>query len=124
MAGQKGMKWSPYKLKKRSLLRDLQKVYGRLKDQSVFPVDDENCQIIKDALEFFQSLDTQHDWYNKRYCPVCKSRKITFADIEPCCFNGANDAKLGKIVGLRVWHCCDCGFLNFCNIHDDYQSEW
>ena len=54
MAGQKGMKWSPYKLKKRRLLRDLQKVYGRLKDQAVFPVDDENCQIIKDALEFFQ----------------------------------------------------------------------
>lgn len=40
MAGQKGMKWSPYKLKKRRLLRDLQKVYGRLKDQAVFPVDD------------------------------------------------------------------------------------
>ena len=35
MAGQKGMKWSPYKLKKRRLLRDLQKVYGRLKDQAV-----------------------------------------------------------------------------------------
>ena len=42
MAGQKGMKWSPYKLKKRRLLRDLQKVYGRLKDQAVFHVDDEN----------------------------------------------------------------------------------
>ena len=66
MAGQKGMKWSPYKLKKRRLLRDLQKVYGRLKDQAVFPVDDENCQIIKDALEFFQSLDTQHDRFTRQ----------------------------------------------------------
>ena len=63
-------------------------------------------------------------WYNKRYCPVCKSRNITYADIEPCCFNGANDAKLGKIVILRVWHCCDCGFVNFVNNYDDYQSEW
>ena len=81
-------------------------------------------KIIKDALDFFRSLDTQHDWYNKRYCPVCKSRKITYADVEPCCFNGANDAKLGKIVILRVWHCCDCGFVNFVNNYDDYQSEW
>ena len=55
MAGKSGMKWSPYKLKKRRLLRDLQKVYGRLKDQAVFPIDDENCQVMKDALEFFQS---------------------------------------------------------------------
>ena len=57
-------------------------------------------------------------------CPVCKSRNITYADVEPCCFNGANDAKLGKIVILRVWHCCDCGFVNFVNNYDDYQSEW
>lgn len=66
MAGQKGMKWSPYKIKKRRLLRDLQKVYGRLKDQAVFPVDEENCQIIKDALDFFRSLDTQHDRFTCR----------------------------------------------------------
>ena len=29
MAGQKGMKWSPYNLKKRRFLRDMQKLYDR-----------------------------------------------------------------------------------------------
>lgn len=124
MAGKSGMKWSPYKRKKRKLLQGLQKIYTRLKAEAVFDADVENCQVLKESIEFFRSMDSQHDWYNKKYCPICKSRKITYADIEPCCFNGANDVDLGKIVILRVWHCCDCGFVNFVNNYDDYQSEW
>lgn len=76
MAGKSGMKWSPYKRKKRKLIQGLQKVYTRLKSEAVFDADVENCQILKDSIEFFKSMDSQHDWLDKKYCPICIIIKV------------------------------------------------
>lgn len=128
MSGVKNQKWSAYKVKRRKVLRFMVALYNRKKHEAVFKEDDEELEGLQETIELLKSIDYDNStWSYKGVCPICGSDKIIYCPIEPCCFDDRSKlykGKLGKIEGLIINHCTDCGFTNIENPFADYNNKW
>lgn len=107
LSGIKNQQWSPFKLKRRRILRFLIAERNRLNNEVVFEEDAEKVKQYDEVIKFLQCLD--YNPYNKK-CPVCGSRHFTEGVAEGVGFYGRNDENDGKIEILTITHCLDCGW--------------
>jgi len=127
MSREKGIGWLEVKKKRRRVALDLIALYNREKHMAVFPEDFKRVDMLANAVDFMRKTEHNYDWLRAgNICPICGSKHITSCKIDPCCFDDANpdDFSDSKIVHLIVFHCCDCGFLNFFNPYDSPKSPW
>ena len=128
MAGVKNQKWSKFKVKRRTIQRNLIAIRNKLNAQAVYKEDKEDVKKLDEALDFLSKIDyNDSTWSYNGVCPICGSDNIIYCPIEPCCFDSRDPKKeLGKIIGLVINHCLDCGFTNIENPSpsDDHNSEW
>ena len=125
MPTKKGSKWSKYKVRRRAVLRFLSSLYNKTKREALFDEDKKELEGIQEAIDLLHAIDyDDHDWSYKNKCPICGSDRIIYSTIEPCCFDSAGENKLGKIEGLVVNHCEDCGYTTIENPFADNSSEW
>ena len=128
MAGVKNQHWSVYKVKRRTIQRNLIAIRNKLNAQAVYKEDKEDVKKLDEALDFLSKIDyNDSTWSYKGVCPICGSKNIIWCEISPCCFDSRDPKRdLGKIIGLIINHCLDCGFTNIENQFpsDDHKSEW
>ncbi len=116
------MHWHPYLKAKWNILKKLKVVYKHDIQDAVFEDEIKRCEILKKVFDFFSKVDRGWNWKDKKYCPICNSRRITYCDIPGCKFEGLNNPNIGKETDIRVYHCCKCGFIETVNKH--YRSDW
>lgn len=112
-----GGKWSKFKLRRRAIVRDLIAIINKKTHEAIFDEDYKEIDKYKNMLQFMQSLDfgalyNEDIAESKRVCPICGSEDIVVGHIEPVCFDGINKEELGKIEGLNIYRCLNCGFYN------------
>jgi hypothetical protein len=124
MSGVKNQKWNKFKRKRRAIQRNIIAIRNKLNAQAVFKEDKEDVKSLDETIDFLSKLDYNYNWEYKKVCPMCESDKITKCEIEPCCFDGVNNKKLGRIEGLYIYHCEDCGYTTISNPWAGYNNEW
>ena len=128
MSGVKNQHWSKYKILRRSIQRDLIAIRNKLNAPAVDRDGRAEKRRVGEARGFLWTLDyNDSTWSYKGVCPICGSSNIIWCEISPCCFDSRDPKRdLGKIIGLIINHCLDCGFTNIENPSpsDDHKSEW
>ena len=124
MSGVKNQKWSPFKVSRKRILRDIVAIRNKLNAQAVFKEDKKDVKSLDKTIDFLNRLDYNYNWEYKKVCPMCESDKITKCKFEPACFNGVNNIKLGKIEGLYIYRCEECGYTTISNPWAGYNNEW
>lgn len=124
MAGVKNQKWSKFKVYRKSILRDIVAIRNKLNAQAVFKDDKEDIKKLDKTIDFLNRIDYNYNWEYKKVCPMCESDKVTRCLFEPACFDGLNDDNLGKIEGLLIYRCEECGYTTISNPFANYNNEW
>ena len=105
----KGVKWSPYKKLRRTLLKFFVAEYNKAKQEAIFPADKERVETLGLAVEFMNRLD----YYPYQYkCPMCGSKKYLKAKIPPFIMKDKWEKYSEEVDSIRICHCTDCGWFN------------
>ena len=87
MSGVKNQKWSPFKVSRKRILRDLVAIRNKLNAQAVFKEDKKDVKSLDKTIDFLNRLDYNYNWEYNKVCPMCESDKITKCKFEPACFD-------------------------------------
>ena len=109
MSGIKGMGWSPYKKKRRRVLKFLLSEYNRLMHEAVFDEDFKKLDQYKECVDLIEAMDGATA-YHYAVCPVCGSNVWLSADVPPLMFKQFRGTRHKKEKSLKIAFCKDCGF--------------
>ena len=108
----KNYKWALPVIQRRQALINLIALANKLRVDAVFPEDFKDVKTLDDAIKVIQSYSMQP--YNGGKCPICDSPSLTEGYIDDISFAGIGAAPewLGKLEGLVITHCDNCGAYN------------
>lgn len=108
----KNYKWAVPAVRRRECMLALIRLANRLRVEAVFPQDYKDVALLDEAVKIMQSYSLQP--YNGGKCPICDSPSVTEGILDDVCFEGIGAAPkwLGKMEGLVIRHCDNCGAYN------------
>lgn len=108
----KNYRWAVPAARRRRVLLELIRLSNRLRVEAVFPQDYKDVALLDEAVRVMESYSLQP--YNGGKCPICDSPSLTEGYIDDISFEGIGEAPkwLGKLEGLSVRHCENCGAYN------------